>query len=508
MMSAVDADLRGSFSTLKALSASRALASDDLVGFRESAERLLATQPNWYDITLAVPSGRNVVDLRMPAGAPLGSILDWPSAERVVKTQQPVVGNVSSQSPEAPPRVTLRVPVVREGAVRYILTAQIEPESFTLLIREQKLPRDWVAGIVDRDNNIVARVPALPAGTPASVNFRNEIRRGKEGWYRGRTVEGRDTYAAYQHSAVSDWAIGLAVPVEIVHAGARDSAWLLGIGVVAAVATAWLLAFFIGKRIAGPMTALASLARNVGEERDGIELPRRGVREVDAVARALEHATSAVRERHLLDQREKDAIEAADRAKDEFIATLSHELRNPLAALTSAAAILRRNDLNSDLGRDARQVIDRQIAHMSRMIEDLLDLSRVIAGKTHLKIERFDLAALCSSVIGAWEAEGRTTRHVVTLEGEPTWVQADRTRIEQVLANLLDNAIKFTAPGRCIRVNVAPGGDSAVLEVEDDGQGIAPEMLGRIFDPFVQGYQWMSRDAAGLGLGLALVKRL
>src|SRR5205814_7862498 len=131
-----------------------------------------------------------------------------------------------------------------------------------------------------------------------------------------------------------------------------------------------------------------------------------------------------VRERQSLIQRDKDAVEAADRAKDEFIATLSHELRNPLAALTSAAAILRRNDLNSDVGREAREVIERQIANMSRMIEDLLDLSRVVAGKTHLKLERFDLAALVSGVVSAWRAEGRTARHSVTVELTPDWIYA------------------------------------------------------------------------------------
>ena len=132
-----------------------------------------------------------------------------------------------------------------------------------------------------------------------------------------------------------------------------------------------------------------------------IALPRGALREIDAVAVALEQADGAVRERQILVQREKDAIEAADRAKDEFIATLSHELRNPLAALTSAAAILRRNDLALDLGRGARDVIERQIGHMSRMIEDMLDLSRVIAGKINLKLERFDLATLVANIVEA-----------------------------------------------------------------------------------------------------------
>jgi len=508
MMSAIDADLRGSLSTLNAIAASRALAADDLRGFHEAAGRVLATQPAWSDVTLALPSGQTLVDARVPFGTALRTVVDRPSLDQVLKSRRPTVGNISWQAPDAPPVVPIRVPVERDGEVRYIVTAFVIPESFDLLIREQQLPSEWVAGLIDGNGNFVARVPPRPPGDPASPAFRAESRRAQAGWYRGRTVEGRDTYTAYRRSAQSDWTIGLAVPTEIVFGAERNTLWLLGAGVLAAVVTALALAFSIGKRIAGPMTALASLARSIGAERATIELPREGVREVDAVGRALLQADAAVRERHLLDQREKGAVEAADRAKDEFIATLSHELRNPLAALTSAAAILRRNDLNSAAESDARQVIERQLAHMSRMIEDLLDLSRVIAGKTHLKLERFDLGALVSGLVSAWQIEGRTARHIVTVDAEPAWVHADRTRMEQVLANLLDNAVKFAPPGSHIRVAVAECGDWVTLEVEDDGRGIPSEMLGRVFDPFVQGDHRIGGEGRGLGLGLALVRRL
>jgi len=508
VMSAVDAELRGSFATLDALAASRFLRADDLRGFYDSANRLLATQPGWYNVTLAGPSGQKVMDLREPFGAPLGPILDWPSAERVLKTRQSVVGNVERRTADSPPLVPLRRPIVRDDEVRYVLTAQVRPDSFTRLIHEQQLPGDWTSGLVDGNGNFVARDPPRPAGDAASPAFRAESRRGREGWYRGATVEGRDTFTAYQRSALGDWTIGIAVPAETVLGAAKRTAWLLGFGVLAAIATTLLFSYVIGRRIVDPMTALADLASNVGGERAAVALPPAGIPEVDAVGRALARADTAVRERHLLDQREKDAIGAADRAKDEFIATLSHELRNPLAALTSATEILRRNDLDSDAGRDARQVIERQIGHMSRMIEDLLDLSRVIAGKTHLELERFDLGALVAGVVDAWRLEGRIARHSVTVDTAPAWVHADRTRMEQVLTNLLDNAVKFTAAGNRIRVTVAAVDDNAVLTVADEGHGIAPELLGRVFDPFVQGYQGMGRASGGLGLGLALVKRL
>src|SRR5206468_7072289 len=214
MMSAVDADLRGSLSTLKALSSSRALAADDLAGFHESAVRLLATQPTWHNVTLALPSGQKVVDLRAPFGAPLGQALDRQTFDEVVKTQQPVIGNVSRQTAEAPPVVVLRVPIIRDGAVHYILTAHVKPESFVTLIREQGLPRDWVSGVVDGNGNFVARIPARPAGDPASAVFRAESARAKEGSYRGLTVEGFDTFTAYRRSALGNWTIGIGIPVE------------------------------------------------------------------------------------------------------------------------------------------------------------------------------------------------------------------------------------------------------------------------------------------------------
>ncbi|HYT98549.1 MAG TPA: ATP-binding protein [Casimicrobiaceae bacterium] len=508
MMSAVDASLRGSLSMLQALTASRALASGDLAGFHESAARLLATQPAWHNITLGLPLGETVVDTLVPFGTALPPIVDLPSAERVVKTQQPVVGDVTRPTPDSPAIIPVRVPVLRDGAVVYILTAQVRPESFDTLIREQQLSHDWVAGLIDGNGNFVARVPPRAPGEPASAAFRAESQRAKEGWFRGLTVEGKDTFTAYQRSVLSNWTIGLAAPSEIVLAGATNTAWLIGLGALAALALAFVLAVVIGNRIVGPMKKLALLARSIGDGSATIALPREGLREIDAVGLALRQADSAVRERQSLVEREKDAVEAADRTKDEFIATLSHELRNPLAALTSAAGILRRNDLNSDVGRDAREVIERQIAHMSRMIEDLLDLSRVVAGKINLRLERVDLAELVSIVVNAWQNAGRLGGHAVSVDTQGACVVADRTRLEQIVTNLLDNAVKFTPAGKRIRVAVSPNGEWAELTVDDEGRGIANELLGRVFDPFVQGDQSTGINAGGLGLGLALVKRL
>ena len=508
MMTAVDAELRGAITTVLAISASPALSSDTLAAFREEAQRILATQPSWLDVTLQKPSGETVVDARRPLGDRATRTFDPASAERVVRSGKLAIGNVDQTAPGSPPGVPIRVPVFVQGHVAYVLTALVRPESFQDIIRQQRLPDGWISGIVDANGNFVARIPPRPAGEPSSPAFRAAVLRAPEGFYRGLTAEGKDTFTAHESSAFSHWSIGLAIPADIVLASAWRTSWLMGIGIVASIAIALGVATLLGRRIAAPIVALASAARSVGAGTLPPPPVDDGVQEVNAVAAALREADVAVREREQLIEREKDALQAADRAKDEFIAALSHELRNPLAALTAAAHILRIADPAHAAAADARRVVERQTRHMTSMIEDLLDVSRLIAGKAHLRMETFDLAALVEATIGAWRAAGRFGERTVGVDARGAWVTADRTRMEQILANLLDNAIKFTAPGGTIRVRVAREAGFALLGVADDGEGIAPALVDRVFDVFVQGDQDVGRSKGGIGLGLTLVKRL
>jgi signal transduction histidine kinase/ActR/RegA family two-component response regulator len=508
IMSAVDAELRGSITTIEAVSASPALQANDLSAFHAEALRVLATQPTWLDVTLARPSGQKVVDARNPANEPGERVLDPASAARAARTSGHVVGNVDQYDVRSPPGIPIRVPVKLNGRVAYVLTALVRPESFEDLIRQQRLPPGWVSGIVDANGNFVARIPARPAGEPASAQFRAAVMRAPEGWYRGLTVEGRDTFTAHERSQFSNWSIGLAIPTEIVEAAAWRTSWLMGIGVAASILVALAIATLLGRRVTGPIVALAAVARSVGSGQAAATLPGDSVREVKDVAAALREADTAVREREQLIEREKDALQTADRAKDEFIAALSHELRNPLAALTAAAHILRVADPTHAAASDARGVIDRQTKHMSRMIEDLLDVSRLIAGKANLMLETFDLAVLATSIVGAWRAADRFTGQAVTLDMQAAWVTADRTRTEQMVANLLDNAVKFTPSGGAIVIRVAREADMSVLSVSDNGEGIDRTLVDRVFDVFVQGNQDVGRSKGGIGLGLTLVKRL
>ena len=508
MMSAVDAEMRGHLATLDAVASSTFLRADNLRAFEAEAQSWLARQDAFTSLSVARPTGEKLLDTRVAAGAPAGRILEPRSFERAVATGEPQVGDIARPEAGAPPGIYVRVPFSVDGKLRYVVTGTLRPEAFSALIHEQRIPEGWVSGLVDGNGNYVARVPARAAGTPASTAFRTAVRQGSEGWYRGPTVEGIDTYTAFRRSELNQWTIGLAIPADVVSAGSRRATALLLAGAIAALALAGVLALLIARRIGRPVSSLSDAARRLGASDDPVTLDPGAPLEIGAVAHALNEANLAVRERERLVLREKEALQQVDRAKDQFIATLSHELRNPLAALTSASAILQHHTFDSAPLVAARDVIERQVRNMAKMIEDLLDVSRIVAGKIRLERSTFDLADVAKACVANWRLRMANARDVV-VHTHPTPVTGDRTRLEQVVANLLDNATKFTATGGSIRIEVRPEGSLGVVEVADDGIGIASDMLPTVFDPFVQGAPAAAPvRGSGLGLGLSLVRRL
>jgi signal transduction histidine kinase len=198
----------------------------------------------------------------------------------------------------------------------------------------------------------------------------------------------------------------------------------------------------------------------------------------------------------------------ADRAKDDFLAMLGHELRNPLAAIASATEILKRSGITTGTAGQSRAVIERQVRHLKRLVDDLLDAARVQTGKVTLNRRPLDLAEAVQQAVGLVQGTSASTQHVVEVDAESVGVNVDPTRLEQILVSLLTNAMKFTPVGRAIRVGVRAEADTAVLVVEDEGIGISDEILPRIFDLFFQGERTAARSEGGLGIGLTLVKTL
>ena len=213
-----------------------------------------------------------------------------------------------------------------------------------------------------------------------------------------------------------------------------------------------------------------------------------------------------------IDERKRNerAAREADRRKDEFLATLSHELRNPLAPIRNATQTLCQLEHVDPAARTACAVIDRQLQQLTRLVDDLLDIGRIAAGGVELIKERFDLRELLNtaqaSLSPAFANSGQSFR--LLLPEEPLWVEADRTRLLQVFTNLLTNANKYTPDGGVIEVDSGRRGAWIVVSVRDSGIGISGEMLERVFDLFAQVDRSAQRTQGGLGIGLALAKRL
>ena len=218
-------------------------------------------------------------------------------------------------------------------------------------------------------------------------------------------------------------------------------------------------------------------------------------------------------ERNRLQQKTKeqaDALADLDRRKDEFLAMLGHELRNPLAPIVNAVQLLRLQKNEGPTERQARSVIERQVGQLTLLVDDLLEVSRITTGKILLNEERLTLSAIVDNAVETVRPliDQRGHSLELSLQEQPIWLYADAARLEQIVVNLLTNAAKYTDQRGSIWLSIEQNGAEAVLRVRDSGVGIAPELLPRIFDIFSQAERSLARSQGGLGIGLCLVQRL
>jgi len=208
--------------------------------------------------------------------------------------------------------------------------------------------------------------------------------------------------------------------------------------------------------------------------------------------------------------RAEEALRQADHRKDEFLATLAHELRNPLAPIRNAISIMKMSPANTEAQNRSRDMMERQVTQMVQLIDELLDVSRITRGKLHLEMERIPLddiikGALEFSLPLIQKAQLELIQHH---PAEPVFVKGDRLRLAQVVTNLLNNAAKYTEPGGSVRLETSVEGTEAVIRVSDTGMGISDENLPKVFELFTQIDRSLNRSQGGLGIGLALVSRI
>jgi signal transduction histidine kinase len=313
------------------------------------------------------------------------------------------------------------------------------------------------------------------------------------------------------------WVVAIERPREAALAGVRQGRDLAFLLLLAVVPLAVLAGIFTARRIARPLGTLADAVDELTAGNPGAPLSSSTISEVARLSAAFAEMRDRLAARTRESERlaaelrgRADALADSDRRKNEFLAMLGHELRNPLGAIANAAYILTQPGLDAPRLSRTAAVIERQIQHLVRLVDDLLDVSRITRGKVELRRERIDFGDVIRQAVDTtrplFEAKSHTL--MLDLTAEPLPMEADATRLEQVAGNLLRNAAKYTDSGGRIEVIVYREDGEAVLCVRDNGMGIAPDLLPRVFDLFTQGAQGLDRAGAGLGIGLTLVRSL
>jgi signal transduction histidine kinase len=516
LTTAVDGELDRSMAVIDALTAARALEEQNLRRFHATSRDVLAHNAGWLTVSLADPSGTLLTDARRDFGEPLGPVVESASFDTVVRTRAPTVGFLARGESDIY-AVSLRVPVVHDGHLRYVRSALVKTDGFREVVARQQLAEDWVVSVFDAAGRRVARSRQHHEfqGTEASPTLQELMHaRGDEGSGLTRALEGDEIYTAFVRSRKSGWTVAIGIPVAFIDAAVWRSHATYGTGLALSVVLGLLATLGIGRGIARPIDELRSAARALGR-REAIVPPRTPIAEIRQVTDALQMAAAerarGEAEREALLAREQEAraaAESANRAKDEFLALLGHELRNPLGAIVNAVRLLEHSNIRADDAARSRGIIARQANHLARLTDDLLDAGRAIMGKIVLELRDVDLAAAAAQAVATLESSGRLGKHRVTQDLGTVWVRADPTRLEQIIANLLLNAITFTPAGGSVSITVGREGADAVLCVADTGIGIRPELLEQIFEPFKQGEPGLDRSGGGLGLGLTVVRKL
>jgi signal transduction histidine kinase/ActR/RegA family two-component response regulator len=513
--SSLDREFDGTINVLQALATSPALDAGDLEAFHREGSRVQATQPGWYTVVLVTPDGTVLLSTHLPWGTQLLAAADPESLERLVTTGRPVVGRIRPPQRGGPEYLfAIRVPIVKHGTLKYALTAVVNVESLARVVpRQQPNSEEWTRTILDSNGTIAVRTRGAEGyiGAQASEAFRERIRQMRESVSNETTREGVRVYAAFSRSAYG-WTTVVVVPRDVLDAPMRASMAGLITGGALLMLSGLGVALFIARRLSADLASATTAAEAVAE---GGPLPagRAHVAETRRLQRSLTTAASLLEKR----ARERDhemasavaarkEAEEANQTKDHFLAVLGHELRNPLAPALTALELMKARDANAF--RREREVLERQVAHMVRLVNDLLDVSRLARGKVQLAKRRVELREAVDRAVDMARPLIVQNKHDLEVSVPATGlvIHADLDRIVQVLSNLLTNAARYTPPEGHLRLTASPSDGRAFIVCEDDGPGIPAELVPTLFDPFAQGPRSLDRREGGLGLGLALAR--
>lgn len=518
----MDKEMARGAASASALATSPSLQNGQFAAFYDQAKQVSVASS--MDTAFIGEDGQQVFNTVRPFGAPIAA----PSAtvkQRVGKVFAggvPVYSNLIKGSATKRFVVSLEHPTRLRDGRRFLISQWIYVSRLNALLPTRGVAPTWLISVFDRDGITIARNHNADAyvGEPPRAKLRQAILARHEGISRSVVREGVDMYGAWAISPLTGWSVGIGVPVEEIERAAVKSVALTAIGFLAALLAAGGGALVLSRRLVAAITSATSSADQIGLGR----LPPptlSGVEEMDQLHQSLQRAaqllltSNAERDRHVRDaeqaRAESDAArlvaESQNRSKDEFLAMLGHELRNPLAAITSGVALLNLSADDPTRAGKATEIIARQTRHLVHIVDELLDAHRILSGKLTLTQRAVDLAAAVQACLAAYEARGANRSHRITTDLVAAVVCADPTRLEQMISNLVENAVKYTPDGGAIHIKLQRDQQRVVLSVTDSGIGIAADVLPTIFQVFVQG-KVVNRSKGGLGIGLAVVNAL
>ena len=506
LASAVSAELDAHISALRTLSYNPALARHEYEVVYNLARDMVQSRSDWAAVVLTDGRGKLIFKTALPYGAPNGRVVEPDSLMRAIREREPVVGRLRAGE-AMPAAFPVRVPVLNNGQVTHVITAAIQPDRILALLRAQSVPDNWVVAVQDASQTRVARsrghLQTMGQGISPSL-ARLLAAEKHEGMGMAHTVDGEELFAAWTRLTRHQWTVVVGAPVSEVHGGLVRGVWLHVAGLALSLALCAGLAVLISRRIGGAVAELQAQARRLGEGQPVRSL-QAGLMEIDQVSQALAVASrqqiEAARDKEALMATLNAALmepEAARRAKDNLLAVLGHELRNPLAPIRSGAELLANLYRDEPRVKDIAVIIGRQATHMSRLVDDLLDVSRLVRGMVSLERRRLDLRQVV--LLAADQVrplvDDRLQQLEIELPPRPLMAEVDETRMAQAIANVLSNAARYTQEHGQISLTLEALDGQARITVKDNGQGMPAELIPHIFELFTQGAIPCARWAA------------
>lgn len=520
----VDRELAAGARTLQAI----ALGLPDDMASAEAAllrraHGLLSLQPDLRAVALNRVDGTQVWNTRSPgSGVRSGEV--FAHEKKALASMQPLVSDLYESRSSGDLIASYVVPLELSGEAR-LLVGAIDLDDLPRRLGPLASEHGAVAALIDGNGRLVARTVASgdwlgePVGTGWAAAFGRPARAGAT---RLVTREGIDAHGAWARMPASGWTLLVAVP-----AGPHERALIEGLLMQLAAAAALaglgaLVAYTTGRELVRSARRLAGQAERMVVKRELARAPT-GVTEFDTIQQGLaqaaallkqqdEKAQALERSRAELLESERAArhdAEQANRFKDESLGVLGHEMRNPLAAIGNAALVLQHRLPLGDRGAHLVRTIHRQVCKLTRLVNDLTEVGRLIGGKVRLDRRPVDMAEVVREAVDVLQLARVVTQHAVRTEIDVAWVLGDADRLQQVVINLLTNAARYSPTGSTIRLVLGEGSaDPSVVElrVQDEGIGMRPEDLDRVFDLFVQ--IGSRRPEGSLGVGLSVVRRL